>query len=433
MKKVIILISLSIIFGFMMTGCGKEGEVLVSFSEENKDNSVDEEEPEEQPESLPEEETEESLTDTGEEGYEEVEEDKEEDEDIDEDEYISDREEDEIRLPDSDYYKAVYAPVVSEITGVLRDGYVTGRKYEYVTDVYFEWSELYDKEYLPAEIGFVIADITGDWVPELIIGVNDSYDDVNFYTSVYCIFTEKDGKPFAVFRYGTKDDIECSTVYKWLGDGHLLYMKQISTTDAAFGDFHLSRDGMEIIWDDFYFSDEKDDGETGFYNNKIGVCNINESEEIKTTRDEFYEKRDKYESLSRMLRIIPIQNYEYGSVDNRGDEVEVKDRDSISNELQGNWLFPNGASLYIGYNNDWHVTDSKNWYLGGEFKEETENGIVKIELYSEYMDKDNERVAQGILHYDNTGHPVIDIEFKKGISRYTNEKMTLQKSPDLVF
>ena len=45
LKKAIILISISIIFGLMMTGCDNTGEVLVSFSEENKDNTANEEEP----------------------------------------------------------------------------------------------------------------------------------------------------------------------------------------------------------------------------------------------------------------------------------------------------------------------------------------------------------------------------------------------------
>ena len=36
MKKVIILLSISIIFGFIMTGCGKTDEVLVSFPSENE-------------------------------------------------------------------------------------------------------------------------------------------------------------------------------------------------------------------------------------------------------------------------------------------------------------------------------------------------------------------------------------------------------------
>ncbi len=341
--------------------------------------------------------------------------------------YISDGAYD--TLDEKSEYKAVYEPVISEIVEVLLDGYVDGREYKYVPKCFFEIAEARDYAYLPPEIGFVITDINGDGVKELIIGEDYPYDDVRLQTSIYCIFTKREDKAFAVLGDGDGCDIR----YKWLGNGKLLYMEQISETEEAFGDFRLSEDGTLIEWDDFYFSYSEDNGETGFYHNNSGKCNIRKSEEIEMTRDEFFAMRDNYESQCKMLRLIPIQNYKYGSIYNRGDEVEVDDVDSIIKELPGNWLFPNEASLNIGYNDEWYVTDSKNWYHSGKFETESKYGIVRIELYSDLNDGENERVAQGILHYDNTGHPVINIEFIDGFSKYTNGEMTLQKSPDLVF
>ena len=34
---------------------------------------------------------------------------------------------------------------------------------------------------------------------------------------------------------------------------------------TIFGENHLSSDGSELVWDDFYFTDEKENGEIGYY------------------------------------------------------------------------------------------------------------------------------------------------------------------------
>jgi hypothetical protein len=95
--------------------------------------------------------------------------------------------------------------------------------------------------------GFSIEDITGDGVPELLVGSMPGSGE-----SVYAVYTIRNGTPAAVFDGWARNG------YYALGGGRFYYHGSGGAAYSAFGTCHLSYDGSRIEWEDFYFSDIKD-------------------------------------------------------------------------------------------------------------------------------------------------------------------------------
>ena len=72
------------------------------------------------------------------------------------------------------------------------------------------------------------------------------------------------------------------------------------------GAFHLSDDGCDIIWDDCYFTDEKEDGSVGYFHNKTGVIDASRSEEMENGDEVFNEIMDDLAYNSIRIEWTPI-------------------------------------------------------------------------------------------------------------------------------
>ena len=105
--------------------------------------------------------------------------------------------------------------------------------------------------------GFAIEDITGDGVPELLVGSMPG-----------------SGTPAAVFDGWARNG------YYALGGGRFYYHGSGGAAYSAFGTCHLSYDGSRIEWEDFYFSDIKDSsaGTIGYFHNTTGIWKKAEAE-----------------------------------------------------------------------------------------------------------------------------------------------------------
>ncbi|MBE6993458.1 MAG: hypothetical protein E7423_02265 [Ruminococcaceae bacterium] len=89
------------------------------------------------------------------------------------------------------------------------------------------------------------------------------------------IYTIKNGRPHAAYAgriRGSCQRLDDTRFFSTLSGG-------VSLT--VFGDFRLSDDGCDMVWDDFYFTDEKENGSIEFYHNKTGVIDAGLSEEMK--------------------------------------------------------------------------------------------------------------------------------------------------------
>ena len=127
---------------------------------------------------------------------------------------------------------------------------------------------------LTQSIGYKIEDITGDNVPELIIGTG---------VNVLAVYTVKDGEPFVATEGWGRSGVSI------LNDGSFYTSGSGGASMYIFGRYNLSEDGTRIIWSDYYFTNLKDEEtwELGLYHNKTGSLEASESEELTISRDDF--------------------------------------------------------------------------------------------------------------------------------------------------
>ncbi|MCR4685675.1 MAG: hypothetical protein K5649_09440 [Lachnospiraceae bacterium] len=204
--------------------------------------------------------------------------------------------EDEIAEEGAPDYEALYAPVLKETLDVAKNGFDPEREYDYVSTGLMEKSMYPGDDDLTEVVGYTITDVSGDGIPELLIGI-ETEDHV---TSLYSIHTLVDDQP--VFTL----DGWARNYYIWLGDGHYENTGSNGAMSTLCGECHLSKDGTEIEWDDFYFSDEKEPGVIGFYHNTTGFYDINAAEELDISEDEFGKILEQYEERYTYLPMTPI-------------------------------------------------------------------------------------------------------------------------------
>jgi hypothetical protein len=201
-------------------------------------------------------------------------------------------------------YNEIYAPVFDEIFDVLDYGFNIDREYKYVSGGLSEKVMYSRDDDLLKSIGYQLTDISGDGVPELLIGSDEEYDD-NRKSFIYTLCTIKDDCPVCVASGSTRSS------YNYMGNGHLYYQGSGGASITIFGENHLSSDGSELVWDDFYFSDEKENGEIGIYHNNTGVFGANDADEINMSETEFGSKMSDYQGRCVPIHWTPIGQYRY--------------------------------------------------------------------------------------------------------------------------
>ena len=135
-------------------------------------------------------------------------------------------------------------------------------------------------------LGYAVEDLSGDGVPELVIGFLSDHSILQ-----YAVYTLVDGRPQVVF-----EDEEGSLGY--LGNGSFHYVVSLPTGMGQ-GTVSLSQDGTQILWEDFYFTldDIFGGGTVTIYHNTTGSLDPAESELTDWTMEYFYAWEPEYENL----------------------------------------------------------------------------------------------------------------------------------------
>ena len=213
-------------------------------------------------------------------------------------------------------YKAVYAPVFDEVFEVLDYGFNIDKEYKYVSGGLSEKVMYSGDDDLLNSIGYQMTDLSGDGVPELLIGSDEEYDGSKT-SYIYILCTVKDDKPALTVTGSTRSS------YNYMGDGHLYYQGSGGASITLFGENHLSSDGSEIVWDDFYFSDEKENGKIGIYYNKTGIFDAKDAEELDISEAEFSDKMSSYQAGCKEIPWTPIGQYRDNKADNEANNEET--------------------------------------------------------------------------------------------------------------
>jgi len=240
--------------------------------------------------------------------------DREERDDDDEDEEEEDEEkergsvkpepDEEIKVPASEYDQELVEDIY---TNKLIDIYYTlidTNDYSMITDEDKAWIPDYGYAFLSegkdplCMVGYTIEDLSGDGLPELII------TDVNDY--------DKGKTVFAI--YTIKDDEIYNTVVGWgrsqnamIGDGEMYFYGANGATEAAFGTYHLSLDGTEVIYDTFYFStDNMATGKMEYYFSESGKWDPAVSEKLEVEDEDFWQLLTDLENGLLDIEVTPF-------------------------------------------------------------------------------------------------------------------------------
>ena len=186
--------------------------------------------------------------------------------------------------PDVDY-EDVFAPVLDEARDIIKNGYDFDRDYDHSSEGLMERVMYPGDEDLSEVIGYYYKDFNGDDIPELLIGENaaNEYDNPNDIAYIYGGYSCKDGKPVCFVEGWARNR------QNYLGDGRFFNMGSGGAMNTCFGEWHLSEDGSEQVWDDFYFSQEDAASRAPvFFHNTTGNEEVDESEKLDITEEEFW-------------------------------------------------------------------------------------------------------------------------------------------------
>ena len=210
-------------------------------------------------------------------------------------------------------YAALYAPLLDKTYYYLLKQYDDGENSDVPSGVIEEAMWLEPEELLRG-IGYRLMDLNGDGVPELLIGrVADENEDPAQKSLILGGYSLVDGNPEQFLDGWSRNRhaiMQGNRIYN-SGSGGAAY--------SAFGVFHLSEDGKNLVCEDFWFTDDVKDfmdpsydnaPKLLYYHNQIGSWETKDSEELKITDEEFWALSEELETQIIPAELTPFAEYE---------------------------------------------------------------------------------------------------------------------------
>jgi len=159
------------------------------------------------------------------------------------------------------------------------------------------------------DAGYMIRDLSGDGIPELLIGstAGEEYE-IAAGTMIYALFTAANGQPYLSLEGFTRN------AYCILTDGSIFNQGSAGAAYHIFGLYDLTADGTALNCRDFWFTHEKDGNyeDIRCWHNTAGEMDPAVSEELPLTIDEFWAKEEEMAKQRKVLDLITFA--EYGGV-----------------------------------------------------------------------------------------------------------------------
>ena len=145
-------------------------------------------------------------------------------------------------------------------------------------------------------VGYAVEDLTGDGVPELILG---SLED----DTIFAVYTGDQGEPVLMLEG------YCRNRCYYVGRGQFFCSGSASALNSILAAYTLSEDGLELVCEDFYFTDESADDrmDVSFFHNTSGVMDPDVSEQLDMDYDGFFAIEDKWMSQVRTIELTPFE------------------------------------------------------------------------------------------------------------------------------
>jgi hypothetical protein len=179
-------------------------------------------------------------------------------------------------------------------------------------------------------------------------------------------------------------------------NGHFCYWGSGGAMITLMGENHLSENGQEIIWDDFYFTDEKTGGEVGIYHNTSGLFDAEKSEELNITQEQFSQIMSGYDGRCALLSWTSIGSKSSLS----GKTAAIGAEDSLSFSFDDTTY--SSSTTTTGATNTLSSMDPGDVYANISY----ENNTITINGNS-YIMSDYVALCNAIMGYSQVGSWVI--------------------------
>lgn len=132
-------------------------------------------------------------------------------------------------------------------------------------------------------LGYSLLDVTGDNVPELLVGFINSKMGSGYYgNEIYAVYSMVDGKPQRLLEGWGRTSINL------LPEEKFFYRSSGGAADYVYAKLRFASDGTSNF--DYYcFTQGNGDGSVRIYRNRTGSNDPKTSQELKQTLDEFFE------------------------------------------------------------------------------------------------------------------------------------------------
>lgn len=318
----------------------------------------------------------------------------------------------ELSAPEADY-DMIYSPVISEISHVINKGYDMDKEYTYLPSGITERVMYGETSELQRSIGYLIKDISGDGIPELLLG-ETAQDDTKEYNDkiVYGCYTYSDGAIVPTFEGMTR------SAHKATGEGTFCYCGSGGAAVTLIGKCHISKDGTKLEWDDFYFTDGEPGGDISYYYNTNGIFGTEESEKRDMTPEEFSALMDSFDSEAVQLPFIPIGGAPGGPEENVDlDKIALEGGlgeeeciiDLPDGEMEGTWHDPAlGTTITLyEYRGEFEAKSSTGGTISGET---IYNGDPEAPVYT-LRDYDGNDFAQIYFFKTTNGYRCMSVTY----------------------
>ncbi len=200
-----------------------------------------------------------------------------------------------------------YEAVMDANCDVIYNGISFEMDYPFVSSGVMEVSSM-ERGKLLQYLGYTYEDLNDDGIPELLIGIiPDEKAEVPETQFFFGGYTIKNGEPVCFLEGWARN------VYEWLGGGRFFNYGSGGYAFSAFGTFHLSEDGTQLIAEEWYFSDIRsaDDTEIAFYHNTTGEWDKNAANELDIDADAFWALSNQYDAEIKTMKLTPFADYPY--------------------------------------------------------------------------------------------------------------------------
>lgn len=234
-------------------------------------------------------------------------------------------------------YREAYAPVLDEFYKFV-DGSSNGEK---ITEGAIGVEEVIGSVRGKASlnrIGYAIQDISGDGIPELLIGRTETRKDaLGEGNDIFAVYACRGGKPLGVLEGWGRNN------FRYMGQGRFYYEGSNGAMYSIFAVYTLAQDGSSLLCSDYYFTHEKRPGvsEVAYFHNTSGQWVPKASEELKITGEQFWQIADKLAKQTKKVSLTPLIKY-------KSSDTTVQSADVIEPQVRAQWA-KDALSGYASY------------------------------------------------------------------------------------